>query len=435
MTRSGRRAVLPISLPVTLCFPTTSSSSATCSFKTGMPRSRTIHIRFPSRSIPRPGPSGRRSGRYATSVSNIFRPACCISSMAASTPIPTDALPATPARRPSFKASSSWSNAMPTRSGGTIAFGAPNSTSRNSRDSYVRDLQSQFADAGRRLWVLDITSDLGIPSYVAVMHWMQNGHENIEFGSGSHFDRRIALLRSLTELTQFMSIGMMDCGSGEKPSLDGVTPLRLDDYPFLIPSDDTASPAGAWHHSSRQYARPGQRLRRDCGPSRIRFPRARPDAARRRGPRRQSARSGLAAFLSPLRARPALRCPGEAWAIGSPATGKRTHSVPATHLKAGLVACSPEKAEQDNRANHRRPAERPFLPSHAGRRKHCRGLERLFGQPRTIQRGGDRARGASRHRPAARLSCRQERPRAAGSCSGAATGTAWAARLLACSLP
>jgi ribosomal protein S12 methylthiotransferase accessory factor len=104
-------------------------------------------------------------------------------------------------------------------------------------DSYVSDLQAQFADAGRRLWVLDITSDLGIPAYVAIMHWMQNGHENIEFGSGAHFDRRIALLRSLTELTQFMSIGMMGGASGEKPTLDGVKPLRLEDYPFLIPSD------------------------------------------------------------------------------------------------------------------------------------------------------------------------------------------------------
>jgi ribosomal protein S12 methylthiotransferase accessory factor len=109
-------------------------------------------------------------------------------------------------------------------------------------DSYVRDLQAQFADAGRRLWVLDITSDLGIPTYVAIMHWMQNGHENIEFGSGAHFDRRIALLRSLTELTQFMSIGMMGGGSGEKPTLDGVKPLRLEDYPFLIPSDNPIVP-------------------------------------------------------------------------------------------------------------------------------------------------------------------------------------------------
>jgi ribosomal protein S12 methylthiotransferase accessory factor YcaO len=67
---------------------------------------------------------------------------------------------------------------------------------------------------------------------------MQNGQENIEFGSGAHFDRRIALLRALTELSQFLCIGMMGGGSGEKPSLDGVTPLRLYDYPFLIPTDN-----------------------------------------------------------------------------------------------------------------------------------------------------------------------------------------------------
>jgi ribosomal protein S12 methylthiotransferase accessory factor len=102
-------------------------------------------------------------------------------------------------------------------------------------DSYVSDLRAQLAETGRRLWVLDITNDLGVPTYVAILHWIQNGQENIEFGSGSHFDKRIALLRSLTELNQFMSIGLMGGGSGEKPSLDGVTPLRLRDYPFLTP--------------------------------------------------------------------------------------------------------------------------------------------------------------------------------------------------------
>lgn len=103
-------------------------------------------------------------------------------------------------------------------------------------DSYVRDLHAQLAETGRKLWVLDITSDLGVPTYVAILHWMQNGQENIEFGSGAHFDKRIALLRTLTELNQFMSIGMMGGGTGEKPSLDGTTPLRLEEYPFLTPS-------------------------------------------------------------------------------------------------------------------------------------------------------------------------------------------------------
>ena len=111
-------------------------------------------------------------------------------------------------------------------------------------DSYIRDLQNQLAATGRRLWVLDVTSDLGIPTFVAVTHWMQNGQENVEFGSGAHFDARIALLRALTELNQFLSIGLMDGGSGEKSSLDGITPFRLQDHPYLTPSDNPAVQPG-----------------------------------------------------------------------------------------------------------------------------------------------------------------------------------------------
>ncbi len=70
-------------------------------------------------------------------------------------------------------------------------------------DFYVRDLQKQLAHTGRRLWALDVTSDLGIPTFVAITHWMQNGRENIEFGSGAHFDARIALLRALTSSMNF----------------------------------------------------------------------------------------------------------------------------------------------------------------------------------------------------------------------------------------
>jgi bacteriocin biosynthesis cyclodehydratase domain-containing protein len=109
-------------------------------------------------------------------------------------------------------------------------------------DSYAHDLRTQLADSGRRLSVLDITSDLSVPTYVAILHWMQGGHENIEFGSGAHFDSRIAMLRALTELNQFLSIGLMGGASGEKPSLDGVTPFHLRDHPFLTPNGPAAAP-------------------------------------------------------------------------------------------------------------------------------------------------------------------------------------------------
>ncbi|MBV8746873.1 MAG: TOMM precursor leader peptide-binding protein [Xanthobacteraceae bacterium] len=122
-------------------------------------------------------------------------------------------------------------------------------------DSYIRDLQTQLADAGRKLWVLDVTSDLGIPTFVAILHWMQNSQENIEFGSGAHFDARIALLRALTELNQFLSIGLMGGGTGEKSSLDGVTPLRLEDHPFLM---STGAQAVQWNWDEK-FARAGTR--------------------------------------------------------------------------------------------------------------------------------------------------------------------------------
>ncbi|MEJ0093860.1 MAG: TOMM precursor leader peptide-binding protein [Methylocella sp.] len=127
-------------------------------------------------------------------------------------------------------------------------------------DSYIRDLRKQLAETGRRLWVLDVTSDLGIPTFVAVTHWMQDGRENIEFGSGAHFDARIALLRALTELNQFLSLGLMGGGTGEKSSLDGVNPLRLEDHRFLTPSGnplvqaDFSSKFGNLHTSEQVTA-------------------------------------------------------------------------------------------------------------------------------------------------------------------------------------
>jgi oxazoline/thiazoline synthase len=77
------------------------------------------------------------------------------------------------------------------------------------------------------------------------LHWMQNGQENIEFGSGAHFNTRVAMLRALTELNQFLSIGLMGGGTGEKSSLDGFTALRLRDHPFLTPSGNAPVQPGS----------------------------------------------------------------------------------------------------------------------------------------------------------------------------------------------
>ena len=46
-------------------------------------------------------------------------------------------------------------------------------------NSYVHDLRNQLTEAGKRVWVLDITSDLGIPTFVAVAHWIAGRERTI----------------------------------------------------------------------------------------------------------------------------------------------------------------------------------------------------------------------------------------------------------------
>ncbi|MFZ0151856.1 MAG: TOMM precursor leader peptide-binding protein [Xanthobacteraceae bacterium] len=122
-------------------------------------------------------------------------------------------------------------------------------------DPYVRDLKNQLADTGRRLWVLDITSDLGVPSFVALSHAKQDGHDFVEYGSGSHFNARVALLRALTEVNQFLSIGLMGARNAAPSSHEGITPFYLRDHPYLTPNGHAPVGPGRDSNFGRLYKR------------------------------------------------------------------------------------------------------------------------------------------------------------------------------------
>jgi ribosomal protein S12 methylthiotransferase accessory factor len=109
-------------------------------------------------------------------------------------------------------------------------------------DSYIHDLKSQLADTGRKVWAIDITTDLGVPTFVAMSYSDKDGVEFVEYGSGAHFDARIAMLRSLTELNQFLSIGLL--GARDNPGQQEGEPFRLQDHPYHLPAGRGALPAG-----------------------------------------------------------------------------------------------------------------------------------------------------------------------------------------------
>ncbi|MFF3808243.1 TOMM precursor leader peptide-binding protein [Streptomyces sp. NPDC002032] len=71
-------------------------------------------------------------------------------------------------------------------------------------DPWLERTTRAYADMNRRTWVLDLTSDLGIPVMVALSRRTDKPAEDVLFGFGAHFDPRIALRRAVTEMNQLL---------------------------------------------------------------------------------------------------------------------------------------------------------------------------------------------------------------------------------------
>ncbi|MBI4818703.1 MAG: TOMM precursor leader peptide-binding protein [Deltaproteobacteria bacterium] len=69
---------------------------------------------------------------------------------------------------------------------------------------YVDAIREFYRTIKRDLWVIDITSDLPIPVYACVSPRLDGEIEDIILGFGAHFDPKIALLRAITEVNQFL---------------------------------------------------------------------------------------------------------------------------------------------------------------------------------------------------------------------------------------
>jgi len=82
-------------------------------------------------------------------------------------------------------------------------------------EPYFRELQAYYHSLHRDLWVLDITSDLGIPAFVAVSRRTDKAVEDIILGCSAHFDPQLAIQRALTEVSQSLPAVLQVTDSGE----------------------------------------------------------------------------------------------------------------------------------------------------------------------------------------------------------------------------
>jgi ribosomal protein S12 methylthiotransferase accessory factor len=71
-------------------------------------------------------------------------------------------------------------------------------------EPYFLRLYEHYRAMGWRLWVLDLTTDLDIPTFVALAH--SGDASRFCIGFGCHFDARLGVKRALTELNQLFDL-------------------------------------------------------------------------------------------------------------------------------------------------------------------------------------------------------------------------------------
>ena len=111
-------------------------------------------------------------------------------------------------------------------------------------DEYLASAADYYARCERDVWMLDVTSDIGIPAFVALSRRLNAETEDIIYGAGAHTDPRIAALRAVCELNQCLT-WLPHPGRGDgRPTIDDPLALwwwktaRLADCCWLVPKAD-----------------------------------------------------------------------------------------------------------------------------------------------------------------------------------------------------
>lgn len=109
-------------------------------------------------------------------------------------------------------------------------------------DPHIDRLISAYHRLDRKLWVIDITMDLNIPTFAAISCRNNENQGEILFGFGSHFDPSIALLRALTEMNQALlflnaTASLQMVSAKEETVRNWIEKEILSNHLYLVPND------------------------------------------------------------------------------------------------------------------------------------------------------------------------------------------------------
>ena len=111
---------------------------------------------------------------------------------------------------------------------------------------YVHNVRERHReDLHRDLWVLDITSDFGIPAFATITRRIDRPVEDIIVGFGAHLDPEAALLQSIVEANQFLPAVSLDAPDGrtlylfdKQDAIDWWKTATIESEPYLLPDVD-----------------------------------------------------------------------------------------------------------------------------------------------------------------------------------------------------
>ncbi len=76
----------------------------------------------------------------------------------------------------------------------------------NTENTYINEVIQYYHTIGRDIHVLDITTDIGIPTFVAISYAKSEKKRKILYAFGAHVEAKIALERAIIELNQLLPI-------------------------------------------------------------------------------------------------------------------------------------------------------------------------------------------------------------------------------------
>ncbi|MBZ8183175.1 TOMM precursor leader peptide-binding protein [Oscillatoria salina] len=149
-------------------------------------------------------------------------------------------------------------------------------------DPYILGLQKYYRTIERLIWVLDLTSDFGIPTFVAISSTLNKKVSQLLFGFGAHFDAKIAITRALTEVNQALTPILVAREVNSSLNNNESDRLTIEDCPYFLPHPTLAEKISAdypqfWHEDLLDDVLTCQKIVENRGMSMLVLDQTRPD--------------------------------------------------------------------------------------------------------------------------------------------------------------